>query len=156
MIPHQNPRNIGRVQPSPLHSSQNNSFLTNRSTPPSLPTPAAADPNNAAFRANVQPDFVQHGSPSRQAPAQPVQSTAPRSISEQYDQARQQLTTFEPLSGYATEKQRRDFAWEARNNPLGVRDAAEQFQRMYQRNPTPQTTPTRRANFNGPRPRFSP
>jgi hypothetical protein len=76
-------------------------------------------------------------------------------VSEQYNLARQQLTNFAPQQGFATEKQRRDFAWEVRSDPLAARDKAQEFQRIYQRNPAPQTTPpARRTNFNGPRPRF--
>ena len=154
MIPHQNPRNTGRTQPSPLQLTSSDSFLTNRSTPPTLPSPSAADPKNAAFRANIRPEFSQGSTSPQQAPREAVRTDAPRSISEQYNQARQQISTFEPLKGYATEKQRRDFAWEVRNNPLGARDAAQNFQRTYQRSPAPQAPPTRRPNFNGPGPRF--
>lgn len=155
MIPHQNPRNTGRTQPSAMQFAQSNSFLTSRSVPPSAPSPAAPDPRNAAFRADIRPDFIQSASP-RSGPAPTPQPTAPRSISEQYALARQQLTNPAPVQGFATEKQRRDYAWEVRNNPLGARDAAQDFQRIYQRQPSPQATPPNRpTNFNGPRPRFS-
>lgn len=156
MMPHQNPRNAGRSQPSALRFSGANSFLTNRSTPPTLPGPASPDPKNDAFRADVRPDFMHHGDQARQAPIEPARADTPRTISEQYNQARQQLTAFEPLKGYATEKQRRDFAWEVRSNPMGARDAAQDFQRTYNRGPAAaQTPPSRPTNFNGPRPRFS-
>ena len=156
MIPHQNPRNIGRTQPSALRLSGNSSFLTSRNNPPTLPTPGAANPNNAAFRANVRPEFVQQSTRTSQTPLEPKKTETPRTISEQYEQARQQLTSFEPLKGYATEKQRRDFAWEVRSNPMGARDAAQDFQRIYQRGAAPSQSQTqRRPNFNGPRPRFS-
>jgi len=159
MIPHQNPRNTSRTQPSALHFSQGSDFLTQRSAPPTTPAPAAPSPQNDAFRADYKPSFSpQTASAPRQQSVQPAptRSAAPQTVSEQYNLARQQLTNFAPQEGFATEKQRRDFAWEVRSDPLGARDKAQEFQRMYQRQPSPQSTPTRRANFNGPRPRFTP
>jgi len=159
MIPHPNPRNTGRTQPSANQFSQGGSFLTQRSTPPTAPTPAAPSPQNDAFRADYKPQFTPQSpvSPTTRQPVQPTptRSVAPQTVSEQYNLARQQLTSFAPQAGFATEKQRRDFAWEVRSDPLAARDKAQEFQRIYQRNPAPQATPTRRPNFNGPRPRFS-
>lgn len=157
MIPHQNPGNTSRAQPSALHFSQASGFLTQRSTPPTTPALAAPSPQNDAFRADYKPSFAPQQAPTARQPVEPVstRSTAPQTVSEQYNLARQQLTNFAPQEGFATEKQRRDFAWEVRSDPMGARDKAQEFQRIYQRNPAPQATPTRRANFNGPRPRFS-
>lgn len=151
------PRNTtGHSQSPTLATIQQSSFLTHRSTPPTTPSPVGPNPRNNAFRANVQPDFIRRQTGRQTAPLAQPRNSAPASISDQYNLARQQLTNFAPQQGFATEKQRRDFAWEVRNNPLGARDAAQDFQRMYQRSPSPSSTsPTRPTNFSGPRPRFT-
>jgi hypothetical protein len=57
-----------------------------------------------------------------------------------------------------TEKQRREAAWQKREDPIGTRDKLLQNQRIYGI-PSPQAPPAmqpaRRANFNGPRGRFT-
>lgn len=148
-------RNISRSQPSAAQLSGAGSFLSSRSSSPHIPTPADPAPQNDAYRANYKPDFLQKPS-SPSLTSQPTEPTKPVSITAQYDLARQQLTSAAPIQGNATEKQRRDYAWQLRNDPLKAREIAEDYQRIYQRGPAPSSTPpTRPTNFNGPRGRFS-
>lgn len=158
MIPHQNPRNFGRTQPSAMQFSQAGSFLSNRKSPASRPDPAAANPANSAFRANVRPDFAQQSTSAAQtAPTGPEK---PHTISDQYNLAREQLKSPVPLAGNATEKQRRDYAWEVRSDPMKAAETIRQYERMYgpsvaQSQPQ-RATPVRHTNFNGPRRTFGP
>ncbi len=137
---------------------QSGSFLSNRKAPASRPDLAAANPANSAFRANVRPDFAQHSAATTQpASAGPEK---PHTISDQYNLAREQLKSPVPLAGNATEKQRRDYAWEVRTDPMKAAETIRQYERMYGPSVTqPQQqrpTPVRRTNFNGPRRTFGP
>ena len=148
-------RNIGRPQPSAAQFSSPGSFLSQRSSAPSVPGPAAPNPQNDTYRADYKPDFLQPATQQSVATS-PSASSRPQSITEQYDLARQQLTSPAPVEGFTTEKQRRDYAWQVRDDPLSARDTALEYQRIYQRGPTPPASPpTRPANFSGPRQRFS-
>lgn len=148
-------RNTNRPQPSAAQFSSPGSFLSQRSSPPSAPAPAAPNPQNDTYRADYKPDFLQP--PTQQPTVTPsAGANRPQSITEQYDLARQQLTTPAPVEGFATEKQRRDYAWQVRNDPLAARDTALEYQRTYQRSPTPSASPPAHpTNFSGPRQRFS-
>ncbi len=151
-------RNTGRPKPTATQFPGAGSFISRHSGSLAAPNPAVPEPRNDAYRADYKPDFLPTTSSEQRGvtPQAKANPGRPRSISEQYDLARQQLTNPAPVEGFATEKQRRDYAWEVRDNPLGARDKAQDFQRIYQRGPSPQSAPpVRPTNFNGPRQRFS-
>lgn len=138
-----------------MQFSQTGSFLSSRKSPAARPEPAAANPANSAFRADVRPEFAQQQNHSSQ-PEQPALQKQ-RSISDQYNLAREQLKSPVPLAGNATEKQRRDYAWEVRSDPMKAAETIKQYERMYgppAGQQPPRSTPVRRTNFNGPRRTF--
>lgn len=148
-------RNIGRPQPSAAQLSSPGSFLSQHRSAPSAPAMAAPSPQNDTYRADYKPDFLQPAT-KQSVTTSPADASRPQSITEQYNLAKQQLTNPAPIEGFATEKQRRDYAWQVRNDPLTARNTALEYQRVYQRGPAlPVSPPTRPTNFSGPRQRFS-
>lgn len=116
----------------------------------------------SSLGASLTPDFMKQN-PSAKKYAdelakidqQRAEKAASGSITRLYDNARKQLTAPTPVSSYATEKQRREHAWDRRIDPLGVRDAQRNFNATFNRAPTPRTSSTSRpTNFQGPRSSF--